>query len=118
MRNTEVEMAKQSYTLTAKIFHWSFVIIFAYGISKQINNIEQLEDLALLKFEITFALLFILFLVARFVYMKRTQKSSLPHRYAYGAKSASKSSTLWHVYWDDIYSTFRPSHWMFILARP
>ena len=78
MRNTEVEMAKQSYTLTAKIFHWSFVIIFAYGISKQINNINQLEDLALLKFEIAFALLFILFLVARFVYMKRTQKSSLP----------------------------------------
>ena len=78
MRNTEVEMAKQSYTLTAKIFHWSFVIIFAYGISKQITNIEQLEDLALLKFEIAFALLFILFLVARFVYMKRTQKSSLP----------------------------------------
>ena len=78
MRNTEVEMAKQSYTLTAKIFHWSFVIIFAYGISKQIDNINQLEDLALLKFEIAFALLFILFLVARFVYMKRTQKSSLP----------------------------------------
>ena len=78
MRNTEVEMAKQSYTLTAKIFHWSFVIIFAYGISKQINSIEQLEDLALLKFEIAFALLFILFLVARFAYMKRTQKSSLP----------------------------------------
>ena len=78
MRNTEVEMAKQSYTLTSKIFHWSFVIIFAYGISKQIDNINQLEDLALLKFEIAFALLFILFLVARFVYMKRTQKSSLP----------------------------------------
>ena len=78
MRNTEVEIAKQSYTLTAKIFHWSFVILFAYGISKQIDNINQLEDLALLKFEIAFALLFILFLVARFVYMKRTQKSSLP----------------------------------------
>ena len=78
MQNTEVEIAKPSYTLTAKIFHWSFVILFAYGISKQIDNINQLEDLALLKFEIAFALLFILFLVARFVYMKRTQKSSLP----------------------------------------
>ena len=78
MRNTEVEIAKPSYNLTAKIFHWSFVILFAYGISKQIDNVNQLEDLALLKFEITFALLFILFLVARFVYMKRTQKSSLP----------------------------------------
>jgi len=78
MRNPEIEIAKPSYTLTAKIFHWSFVILFAYGISKQIDNINQLEDLALLKFEIAFALLFILFLVARFVYMKRTQKSSLP----------------------------------------
>ena len=67
-----------NYTLTAKIFHWSFIIIFAYGISKQIDNINQLEDLSLLKFEIAFALLFILFLVTRFVYMKRTQRSSLP----------------------------------------
>ena len=78
MRNSEVEITKPSYTLTAKIFHWSFVVLFAYGISKQIDNINQLEDLALLKFEIAFALLFILFLMARFVYMKRTQKSSLP----------------------------------------
>ena len=78
MRNSEVEITKPSYTLTAKIFHWSFVVIFAYGISKQIDNINQLEDLALLKFEIAFALLFILFLMARFVYMNRTQKSSLP----------------------------------------
>ena len=78
MQNTEVEIAKPSYTLTAKIFHWSFVVLFAYGISKQIDNINQLEDLALLKFEIAFALLFILFLVVRFFYMKRTQKSSLP----------------------------------------
>ena len=78
MRNPEVEIPKPSYTLTAKIFHWSFVILFAYGISKQIDNINQLEDLALLKFEIAFALLFILFLVARFFYMTRTQKSSLP----------------------------------------
>ena len=78
MRNPEVEITKPSYTLTAKIFHWSFVILFAYGISKQINNINQLEDLTLLKFEIAFALVFILFLVTRFVYMKRTQKSSLP----------------------------------------
>ena len=78
MKKTDAEIAKTNYTLTARIFHWSFVILFAYGIFKQIENINQLEDLALLKFEITFALLFILFLVARFVYMRRTQKSSLP----------------------------------------
>ena len=77
MEKIKVKITKQNYTLTAIIFHWSFVILFAYGISKQVDNINQLEDLALLKFEITFALLFIVFLVARFVYMKRTQKSSL-----------------------------------------
>jgi len=78
MKKTNAEIAKIKYSLTARIFHWSFVILFAYGIFKQIENINELEDLALLKFEITFALLFILFLVARFIYMTQTQKSSLP----------------------------------------
>ena len=78
MEKVEVEITRQNYSLTAKIFHWSFVVLFSYGISKQIENINQLEDLALLKFEISFALLFILFLVIRFIYMTRTQRSSLP----------------------------------------
>ena len=78
MAKIEVETSKPSYSLTAKIFHWGFVILFVYGISKQVDNINQLEDLVLLKFEIAFALLFILFLVIRFVYMQRTQISSLP----------------------------------------
>ena len=78
MKKTEFETSKPSYSLTAKIFHWGFVILFAYGISKQIDSINQLEDLALLKFEMTFTFLFILFLVTRFFYMTRTQKSSLP----------------------------------------
>ena len=30
-------------------------------------------------------------------------------------KGAGKSSTLWHVYWDDFYSIFWSSHWLFIL---
>ena len=76
--NLKKENTNSRFSLTAKIFHWGFVILFAYGTSKQIEDIKQLEDLTLLKFEITFALLFILFLVARFVYMTRTQKSSLP----------------------------------------
>ena len=78
MSETSQEITKSDFSLTAKIFHWSFVILFAYGISKQIDNINQLEDLALLKFEIAFAFLFILFLVVRFFYMTKTQKSSLP----------------------------------------
>ena len=79
------------YSITAKLFHWGFILIFAYGIIKQIDNIEQLEDLALLKFEIVFALLFILFLVVRFFYMTRTQKSSLPQNTPKIQKIAAKS---------------------------
>ena len=78
MTDNEKKNKNAGFSSIAKIFHWSFVIIFAYGISKQIEDIKQLDDLALLKFELTFAFLFILFLVTRFVYMKRTQKSSLP----------------------------------------
>ena len=72
------EKGIKGYSLTAKFFHWGFMLFFFYGIFKQIDNINQLEDLALLKFEIIFALLFILFLIVRFIYMKRTQISSLP----------------------------------------
>ncbi len=78
MERTGIEITKPSFSLTAKIFHWSFVVLFSYGISKQIENINQLEDLAILKFEISFALLFILFLVIRLIYMTQTQRSSLP----------------------------------------
>ena len=63
MSETSQEITKSDFSLTAKIFHWSFVILFAYGISKQIDNINQLEDLTLLKFEIAFAFLFFLFLM-------------------------------------------------------
>ena len=52
--------------------------MFVYGILKQIENVNELEDLKLLKFEMIFAVLFIFFLIIRFRYMKRTQKSSLP----------------------------------------
>ena len=91
MEKTEIETSKPGYSLNAKIFHWGFVILFAYGISKQIDNINQLEDLALLKFEIIFAILFIFSLIIRFFYMKHTQKSSLPPNTPKVQKIAAKS---------------------------
>ena len=66
------------FSFIARIFHWGFIVLFAYGVVKQIDDIKELEDLVLLKFEISFALLFILFLLTRLVYMTRTQKTSLP----------------------------------------
>ena len=47
---------KTEHSLLAKTFHWGFVILFGYGIYKQIDNINQLEDISLLKSEIIFAL--------------------------------------------------------------
>ena len=58
--------------------HWGFVLLFIYALLKQIDNLNQLENMALLKFEVIFAGIFVLLLLIRFVYMKTTQKSSLP----------------------------------------
>ncbi len=43
-----------------KMLHWGFVLLFAYGIFKQLDNLSQLEDSALFRFEIIFALVFLL----------------------------------------------------------
>ena len=68
----------QKYSFLAKFLHWFFVILFAYGIYKQVNDIEQLESITVLWTEIIFATIFLLFLVFRFFYMTKTQKTSLP----------------------------------------
>jgi len=69
---------KANYSFLAKLLHWSFIFLFAYGIFKQIDNINQLEDIYLLKFEMLFALFFLSFLIFRFFYMTKTQETSLP----------------------------------------
>ena len=58
--------------------HWGFVLLFIYGLLKQIDELNQLEDKALLQFEVIFATVFVLLLLIRFIYMKTKQKSSLP----------------------------------------
>ena len=47
-KNSTSESPK--YSTTAKVFHWGFVVLFAYGIAKQVDDISQLEDFALLRF--------------------------------------------------------------------
>ena len=51
-----------NYSLLAKFLHWFFIFLFGYGIYKQVDNISNLEDLSLLKFEIFFAFIFLSFL--------------------------------------------------------
>ncbi len=71
-------MNRNNYSKLAKVFHWGFVILTIYGFVKQVEDIKQLKDLSFLRFEIIFALIFFLLLIIRFLYMKKTQVSSLP----------------------------------------
>ena len=65
-------------SVLGKLFHWGFVAIFAYGIYKQVDNISQLADGTILRFEMIFAALFLILLGAPFFYMSRMQSSALP----------------------------------------
>ena len=69
---------EKNYSLPAKLFHWGFVVVFVYGVLKSVDNLEQLDDSSFLRFEVLFALGFILMLIVRFVYMWKTQHTSLP----------------------------------------
>ena len=81
---------KSNYSKLAKYFHWGFVIIFIYGVAKQVESLNQLEDRSFLRFEIIFALFFLVLLAIRFIYMKKTQKSSLPYETPNEQKIAAK----------------------------
>ena len=90
MNTIKEEASKSSYSSFAKLLHWGFVILFVYGISKQVDSINQLEDNALLRFEVVFALAFLLLLAVRFAYVKKTQKTSLPEETPKMQKLAAK----------------------------
>jgi len=79
-----------SYSLLAKFLHWCFIIMFAFGIYKQVDDINQLEDISFFRTEIVFASIFLLFLAFRFFYMVKTQKTSLPANTPKSQKLAAK----------------------------
>ena len=62
---------ERTHTLLAKSFHWSFILLYVYGIFKQVNNLEDLEDTNLLLFEIVFATVFLVIVILRYSYMSR-----------------------------------------------
>ena len=59
-----------THTPLAKFIHWTFTVLYAYGIFKQVENLEELEDVALLNFEIFFAIVFLIIVLLRYFYMK------------------------------------------------
>ena len=66
------------HSLLGKSLHWFFVLLFGYGVFKQIENKEQLNDFEILISEMFFAVAFLLFIIFRFIYMKRRYKTALP----------------------------------------
>ena len=66
------------HSFLAKSLHWVFVVMFGYGVFKQIESKEQLNDIVLLRSEILFATIFLTFIIFRFIYVKRRYKTSLP----------------------------------------
>ena len=69
---------KKKYSFIAKGWHWGFVRLVIYGGAKQVDDIKQLEDKFFFQFEIIFAFLFLFLLIIRFIYMTKTQETSLP----------------------------------------
>ena len=63
----------KSHTPLAKFIHWSFSILYAYGIFKQVGDLSELEDPALLNFEILFAVAFLVIVFIRYFYMIDTE---------------------------------------------
>ena len=61
-----------SHTTLAKFIHWSFTLLYAYGIFKQVDDLNELEDASLLNFEILFATVFLIIVLMRYFYMKDT----------------------------------------------
>ena len=62
---------QKSHTLLARLIHWSFILLYVYGIFKQVNELDELEDTNLLLFEIIFATIFLVIVILRYSYMSR-----------------------------------------------
>jgi len=60
-----------SHTLLARSIHWSFIVLYLYGLSKQIGELDELQDNGLLLFEILFATVFLVIVILRYSYMSR-----------------------------------------------
>jgi len=80
------------HTRLAKVIHWSFVVLYAYGIFKQVDDLSQLEDRGLLLFEVIFASVFLLIVIMRYSYMRRFEtfqgaREPVPKVHTYFAKT-------------------------------
>ena len=64
----------RSYSFMAKFMHWAFIAVFAFGVVNQVDEVEELEDAALLVEEVVFAVIFLALLLVRFIYMRAVRE--------------------------------------------
>ena len=62
----------------AKLIHWGFILVYGFAISKQVDEVEELEDFALLQEEVAIAVIFLVLLFARYIYMQSEGASVMP----------------------------------------
>ena len=79
---------EKSHTTLGKFLHWGFIVLFVYGIVKQVDDLSELEDSSLLAFEVAFATVFLVIVIMRYFYMRKfetflgaTEPVPLTHRY-------------------------------------
>ena len=80
------------HTRLAKVIHWGFIVLYTYGIFKQVDDLSQLEDRGLLLFEVAFATLFLVIVIMRYSYMRRFEtfqgaREPVPKVHTYFAKT-------------------------------
>ena len=66
------------YGFMAKFLHWAFIVVFAYGVINQVDEVEELQSSSLLIQEIFFTLIFLSLLLFRFIYMRSVRAARPP----------------------------------------
>ena len=62
------------HTLLARVFHWLFVVVLAYGVANPVDEVVELDDANFLAAEVLFAVAFLLLLLGRFLYMRLSRR--------------------------------------------
>ena len=96
-----VEQPITPHSRTAKILRWGFILVFAYGLAKQLDDVEELEDFGLLQNEMIFASVFLIVLLARFAYMRATRPTALPSSTDKSAQRTKRWARAVHVHHSD-----------------
>lgn len=89
--NPTAEIGPQPHSRVAKALHWGFILVFLYALTKQLDEVEELEDAALLQNEMVFASIFLALLLARFLYMQFTRPSAMPTTTSVAARRLART---------------------------